>query len=89
MCPKNSDMVRFDPTLSSNNSGLTYSITKTITVSELAGRQHSYGIPWIPQNCNREKRKRVCIALVHYGPFPQEINEKSVHYALSSLEKCQ
>ena len=71
---------RFDPTLSSKNSGLKDS-KKNITFSESAGRQLSYGIPWIPQTyfCNREKRVCVCIVLVHYGPFPQKINGKSVH----------
>ena len=29
--------------------------------------------------CNIEKRVCVCIVLVHYGPFPQKINGKSVH----------
>ena len=44
----------------------------------------SYGIPWIPQKCfcNREKSVCVCIVLVHYGPFPQEVKEKSVKLAV-------
>ena len=32
--------------------------------------------------CNREKCVCVCIVLVHYGPFPQEINGKSVKLAV-------
>ena len=35
---------------------------------------------WIPLKnfCNATRRVWVCIVLVHYGPFPQEINGKSV-----------
>ena len=68
----------------SNNSGLRNDSIKNITFSVTAGRQLSCGLPWIPQNffCNREKSVCVCIVLVHYGPFPQEINGKSVNLAV-------
>ena len=33
----------------------------------------------------QEKSVCVCIVLVHYGPFPQEINEKSVKLAVSAV----
>ena len=78
------EILRFDPTLGSNNSGLkNYSILN----------HHIFGIArtsafiwhiWIPLKnfCNREKSVCVCIVLVHYGPFPQEINGKSVQLAV-------
>ena len=39
---------------------------------------------WHPWNNfgNREKSVCVCIFLVHYGPFPQEVNENSVKLAV-------
>ena len=39
---------------------------------------------WIPLKkiCNATRRVCVCIVLVHYGPFPQEVNEKSVKLAV-------
>ena len=37
--------------------------------------------------CNREKSVCVCIVLVHRGPFPQEINGKSVKLAVWAVSK--
>ena len=76
--------LRFEPTLGSYNSGLkNYRITNN----------HIFGIArtsafilhvWIPLKnfCSTTRRACVCIVLVHYGPFPQEVNEKSVKLAV-------
>ena len=76
--------LRFDPTLGSNNSGLkNYSILN----------HHIFGIArtsafiwhvWIPLKkfCKRTRRVCVCIVLVHFGRYSQEVNEKSVKLAV-------
>ena len=47
LCQKK--IMRFGPTLGSNNSDLKNDSIKTITFSEISGRHFSYyGIPWIP-----------------------------------------
>ena len=57
-----------------------------------AGSQLLYGISWIllKKFCNRENSVCVCIVLVHYGPFPQEISEsvKLALWAVSLISHC-
>ena len=76
--------LRFDPTLGSNNSGLkNYSILN----------HHIFGKPWtsafiwhpripLKKFCKRTRRVCVCIVLVHFGRYSQEVNEKSVKLAV-------
>ena len=76
--------LRFDPTWGSYNSGLkNYRITNN----------HIFGIArtsafiwhiWIPLKkfCNATRRICVCIVLVHFGRFSQEVNRKSVKLAV-------
>ena len=70
--------LRFDPTLSSNNSGPKNYSNKN---------HHIFGIGRTSNFCNREKSVCVCIVLVHRGPFPQEINGKSVKLAVWAVSK--
>ena len=54
---------RFDLTLSSHNFGLKDDGIKTNTISETAGRQLSYSVPWIPQNSFATEKKPFAFAL--------------------------
>ena len=75
---------RFDPTLGSNNSGLkNYSILN----------HHIFGKPWtsafiwhpripLKKFCKPTRRVCVCIVLVHFGRYSQEVNDKSVKLAV-------
>ena len=57
----------FDPTLSSNNSGLKDDSIKNTTLSETAGRQLSYGIPgYLLKNFATEKKR---LRLHSFGPL--------------------
>ena len=76
--------LRFDPTLGSNNSGLKNSRIKNHHIFGIARTSAFIWHMWIPLKnfCNATRRVCVCIFLVHYGPFPQEVNEKSVKLAV-------
>ena len=74
LCQKK--FLRFDLTLSSNNSGLNCRI-KNHSFSEKAGHQLSYGIPGYLLK-NREKNVCVCILLVHY--------ETNLHISHNALQ---
>ncbi len=76
--------LRFDTTWGSYNSGL-----KNYRISN----NHIFGIArtsafiwhvWIPLKrfCKRTRRVCVCIVLVHFGRFSQEVNRKSVKLAV-------
>ena len=76
--------LKFDPTLTSHNLGLKNYSNKNY---------HIFRKPWTSafrwctldtsEKCsNLRKSVCVCIVLAHYGPFPQEINEKSVNLAV-------
>ena len=82
LCPKK--ILRFDPTLSSNNSGLKNYRIKNHHIFGIARTSAFIWHNWIPLKkfCNATRRVCVCIVLVHYGPFPQEVNEKSVKLAV-------
>ena len=85
----------FIPTAQHQRAGVAVSVIRAhIEISTMQLLQYSCvstahlscnsGLPWIPQInfCNKEKIVCVCIVLVHYGPFPQEINGKSVKLAV-------
>ena len=76
--------LRFDPTLGSNNSGLKNYRIKNHHIFGIARTSAFIWHIWIPLKkfCNATRRVCVCIVLVHYGPFPQEVNEKSVKLAV-------
>ena len=75
----------YDPTFSSNiNSGLANYCMKNHHIFRNGRTPAFIWHTWIPLKkfCNREKSVCVCIVLVHFGPPPQEINEKSVKLAV-------
>merc|ERR1712218_42649 len=71
----NSKILRFDPTLGSNNSGLKNYRIKNHHIFGIARTSAFIWHMWIPLKkfCNATRRVCVCIFLVHYGPFPQEV----------------
>ena len=77
-------ILRFDPTLSSNNYGLKNYSIKNHQIFGIARTSAFIWHIWIPLKkiCKRTRRVCVCIVLVHFGPFPQEVNEKSVKLAV-------
>ena len=82
LCQKK--FLRFDPTLGSNNSGSKNYRIKNHHIFGIARTSAFIWHMWIPLKnfCNATRRVCVCIFLVHYGPFPQEVNENSVKLAV-------
>ena len=76
--------LRFDPTWGSYNSGLKNYRIKNHHIFGIARTSAFIWHIWIPLKkfCKRTRRVCVCIVLVHFGPFPQEVNEKSVKLAV-------
>ena len=76
--------LRFDPTLGSNNSGLKNSRIKNHHIFGIARTSAFIWHIWIPLKkfCKRTRRVCVCIVLVHFGRYSQEVNEKSVKLAV-------
>ena len=76
--------LRFDPTWGSYNSGLK---NYRITNNHIFGIARTSAFIWHPQIplekfCKRTRRVCVCIVLVHFGRYSQEVNEKSVKLAV-------
>ena len=76
--------LRFDPTLGSNNLGLKNSRIKNHHIFGIARTSAFIWHIWIPLKkfCKRTRRVCVCIVLVHFGRYSQEVNEKSVKLAV-------
>ena len=76
--------LRFDPTLGSNNSGLKNYRIKNHHIFGIARTSAFIWHIWIPLKnlCKRTRRVCVCIVLVHFGRYSQEVNEKSVKLAV-------
>ena len=72
--------LRFDPTLGSNNLGLKNYRIKNHHIFGIARTSAFVWHMWIPLKkfCKRTRRVCVCIVLVHFGRYSQEVNEKSV-----------
>ena len=76
--------LRFDPTWGSYNSGLK---NYRITNNHIFGIARTSAFIWHPRIplknfCKRTRRVCVCIVLVHFGRYSQEVNEKSVKLAV-------
>ena len=76
--------LRFDPTWGSYNSGLK---SYRITNNHIFGIARTSAFIWHPRIplkkfCKRTRRVCVCIVLVHFGRYSQEVNEKSVKLAV-------
>ena len=76
--------LRFDPTWGSYNSGLE---NYRITNNHIFGIARTSAFIWHPRIplkkfCKRTRRVCVCIVLVHFGRYSQEVNEKSVKLAV-------
>ena len=76
--------LRFDPTWGSYNSGLK---NYRITNNHIFGIARTSAFIWHPRIplkkfCKRTRRVCVCIVLVHFGRFSQEVNRKSVKLAV-------
>ena len=82
LCQKK--ILRFDPTLGSNNSGLKNYRIKNHHIFGIARTSAFIWHIWIPLKkiCKRTRRVCVCIVLVHFGRFSQEVNRKSVKLAV-------
>ena len=78
--------LRFDPTLGSNNLGLKKCRIRNHHIFGIARTSAFIWHIWIPLKkfCKRTRRVCVCIVLVHFGRFSQEVNEKSVKLAVFS-----
>ena len=77
-------ILRFDPTLGSNNSGLKNYRIKNHHIFGIARTSAFIWHIWIPLKkfCKRTRRVCVCIVLVHFGRFSQKVNRKSVKLAV-------
>ena len=77
-------ILRFDLTLGSNNSGLENYRIKNHHIFGIARTSAFIWHIWIPLKnvCKRTRRVCVCIVLVHFGRYSQEVNEKSVKLAV-------
>ena len=71
-------------TLSSHNYGSKNDRIKNYHIFGIARTSAFIWHIWIPLKkiCKRTRRVCVCIVLVHFGRFPQEVNEKSVKLAV-------
>ena len=78
LCQKK--ILRFYPTLGSNNSGLKNCRIKNHHIFGIAWTSAFIWHIWIPLEifCNATRRVCVCIVLVPFGPFSQRINGKSL-----------
>ena len=76
--------MRFDPTLGSNNLGLKKCRIRNHHIFGIARTSAFIWHIWIPLKkfCKRTRRVCVCIVLVHFGRYSQEVNEKSVKLAV-------
>ena len=76
--------MRFDPTLGSNNLGLKKCRIKNHHIFGISRTSAFIWHIWIPLKkfCKRTRRVCVCIVLVHFGRYSQEVNEKSVKLAV-------
>ena len=76
--------LRFDPTLGSNNLGLKKCRIRNHHIFGIARTSAFIWHIWIPLKkfCKRTRRVCVCIVLVHFGRYSQEVNEKSVKLAV-------
>jgi len=76
--------MRFDPTLGSNNLGLKKCRIRNHHIFGIARTSAFIWHIWIPLKkfCKRTRRVCVCIVLVHFGRFSQEVNGKSVKLAV-------
>ena len=74
--------LRFDPTLGSNNSGLKNPRIKNHHIFGISRTSAFRWHIWITLKNFCKRTRRVCIVLVHFGRFSQEVNRKSVKLAV-------
>ena len=74
--------LRFDPSLCSNNSGLKNYRIKNHHIFGIARTSAFIWHIWIPLKHFCKRTRRVCVCILHFGRFSQEVNRKSVNLAV-------